>query len=173
MSNDDPVEELSALDPEVSPPPALRAKIVGQLRERGLVRSPAARRWIGVAAAAVLTLAAFAGGRYSAGVTVPAAGGTDRYMLLLYGEVRGGETELVSEYARWARTMRTEGRQMTGERLDPEVVAIGGADQDPASIVRGYFVFTAATRTEALEVARSHPHVRRGGRVVLRRISTT
>ena len=94
-------------------------------------------------------------------------------MLFLDGQAVAPEVDLVAEYRAWARAARTAGRQMTGERLDAQSAVFGGADAGADDKVRGYFVFTAATADDAMTVARSHPHVRRGGRVVLHRIVPT
>ena len=94
-------------------------------------------------------------------------------MLLLYGEVTGTERELVSEYAAWARAARTNGRFMTGERLDRKVLVLGGEPGSVEPAAAGYFIFTAPTAADAEALARSHPHLRHGGRVMLRRIDPT
>ena len=171
MSTDDPVEALSALAPEVEPPAGLEERILRGLRENGSFRQ--APQWGRLAAIAALLAAVFAAGWLSGRAVPPRASPDDRYVLLLYGDVAGPETELVSEYAAWARAARAGGRQLTGERLDSSATVLGGGGSDPAAGLRGYFVFDASTMADAVAVARTHPHLRHGGRVVLRRILPT
>ena len=156
---------------EIEPPPKVYDAIVRELRGDGSIR--AGRRWVRTLAVAALLAGVFAAGWLAASVTTTEPARGERYLLLLYGEVNGTERELVSEYAAWARAARTNGRLMTGERLDRNVLVLGGEAESVGPAAAGYFVFTAPTTADAEALARSHPHLRHGGRVVLRRINPT
>jgi hypothetical protein len=81
----------------------------------------------------------------------------------------------------WASAERKDGAVEGGEKLkDGDDVAIepdgsiGPVAPAPgASRLAGYFVIRAADRRTALEIARTCPHVRYGGRIVLREIEPT
>jgi hypothetical protein len=171
MRDDDPVEAVSTLEPDVEPPAVVEERILRRLKADGSIRrSP---EWGRPLAAAAVLIAAFAAGWMTARVDQRRSPEGDRYVLLLYGEVNAPEAELVAEYGAWARSARAGGRQLTGERLDSQAIVLGGGEADAPAQVHGYFVFTAASPADARTTAESHPHLRRGGRVVLRRILPT
>ena len=63
------------------------------------------------------------------------------------------------------------GRYVTGERLAPGSVS---PDHEPGGdALEGYFVIGADSDRDAAALARTHPHARNGGRVVVRRIDPT
>jgi hypothetical protein len=157
--------------PEVEPPPKVYDAIVRELRSDGSIRT--GRNWVRILTAAAVLAGVFAAGWTAARATMSEPVRGDRYMLLLYGEVSGTERDLVSEYAAWARAARTNGRFMTGERLDRKALVLGGEAASVGPAAAGYFLFTAPTSAEAEALARSHPHLRHGGRIVLRRINPT
>jgi hypothetical protein len=86
--------------------------------------------------------------------------------------------ERVREYASWARTIATSGRYVAGEKLGDsarELTAAAVVDRaatDSESLA-GFFIVSAASAAEADSIARSCPHVRHGGKVVIRRIEPT
>jgi hypothetical protein len=66
--------------------------------------------------------------------------------------------ERVQEYVAWASAERTDG-------------AVSSPPGEPR--LAGYFLIRAADQRTALEIARSCPHARYGGRIVLREIEPT
>jgi hypothetical protein len=104
-----------------------------------------------------------------------------RYALLLYGD-RGGdaavERTLVEEYGRWARTVAARGHYVAGEKLTDEATELRGAGLArpiplDAGFLVGFFIISAATPAEAESIARTCPHLRYGGRIVVRPIEPT
>jgi hypothetical protein len=97
-----------------------------------------------------------------------------RFLLLLHGsEAPGGdEARVVAAYRAWAGDLREQGRFVTGERLGGAAVAVPApvASSVAAAEVQGYFVVSASDLEDATLVARSCPHVARGGRIVVRPI---
>jgi hypothetical protein len=172
--DDAPVEELvRGLPRESAPPDRLEERVVNALRLRSLLAART-RWWMAAAAAAAIVLAFAAGWTSGAGWFAGASSGT-RYVLLLYaGETSRprGDAAVVEEYREWARTLRRSGRAVSGERLDaaPEV-QLGGTV--PFDGLAGYFIIEAANDDDALRVAKAHPHLRHGGRIVVRRIAST
>ena len=171
MSEENSDRWTSGVSPEIPPPRQLYGEVVARLRQDGELRRTRHWTWWAAAASIVVAFAAgWASSRYASPQVAPAG---DRYVLLLYGDAQGREADLVSEYGAWARAARTNGRFMTGERLDDSAMVLGGTAADTGARVSGFFVFTAPSRADAEALAKSHPHLRHGGRIVLRRILPT
>jgi hypothetical protein len=183
-------DALAWLPREADPPAGLEQATVAALAARGLLRRP--RRRFDASLALAASVLVFAGGLALArfgGETAPApaADGRSRFALFLYEgpEYRqpapGAMDERVEEYVTWARVERTDGTVEGGEKLkDGDGVAIepdGSAGPVPSppgeARLAGYFLIRAADRQTALEIARSCPHVRYGGRIVVREIEPT
>ena len=175
---------LNALSAGPEPPPALEEAVVSRLAANGLIGK---RRWPGMvwglAAAAGLALFALGvafGSRRAPESSAPQAPAMTRYVLFLYDapeETTLSAAEMaarVSEYRDWAIGLRRAGSDITGEKLAPESLDLGaaGAAAGPFPL-GGYFVFSAKDPAAALEIARSCPHIRHGGRAALRPIEET
>jgi len=181
------------LDPEIDPPPGLERRVQRSLRARGALasRTPAWFRLAGAAAAAALLVA---GGYWlgaitgSGEVTAEPDPAETRYVLLLYeGEdfrPSADEDALVAEYRGWAIGLAREGSLVAGEKLDESGMLLespagegaslpGGDHGSPLGRLGGYFVISAADRAEALAIAGTNPHLRHGGRIVVRPIVPT
>jgi hypothetical protein len=79
------------------------------------------------------------------------------------------------EYGRWARALGDGVRWVGGSELHDVVAQLGSPPSAPgASIERlaGYFVLEAPSREQAAEAARTCPHLRYGGRVVVMTIAS-
>jgi hypothetical protein len=185
---------LRELPRELPPRPELEQRVVAALAGRGLVRARRSARGrfgrgaaatAAVAAGLILTAAgvwigrAFPQGR---GRTI-ASDASPRFVLFL---LRGQESDRpeeegarVAEYRAWARGLAASGRSVSGEKLDDREErlgapgAVGAAAAAPEDEIRGYFVISAASLDDALAVARGCPHLRHGGRIVVRPIAPT
>ena len=159
----------------------LEARVRRTLVARGLVQSTPRRisLWFGRAGllAAGLLLGVFAhntwihsGGRPSA-----QAG---QYVLLLLGETVGDtgavHTAREREYGQWASSLTNGARWVGGHELGDVVDDLGPKPAGTAAIDRlaGYFVIDARSREQASEVARSCPHLKYGGRVLVMAIAS-
>jgi hypothetical protein len=157
-------------DFEDFPPPELAHRIVGRLRrERLIAREPRLRRSWTLAAAAVGLAFAFGAGFLAA----KRESSADRYLLLLYGEPGPRSAARVEEYRRWAVEQRSRGREVRGERLNPEEWVVGSSGVSSTLSLLGFFLVTAGNEADAVALARSHPHVRYGGVIVVRPIDPT
>jgi hypothetical protein len=145
---------LDALPRELPAPAGVEARLIGSLRaleRRRRLRTLAA-------AAAVFAVGLGAGRLLTAAADSPAGG----FLLLLYedGSYRpaepGAEAARVDEYRSWARGVAAQGVPITGERLED-----GGA-------IGGFFFVAVPTKMEAERIAATCPHVRYGGRVVVK-----
>lgn len=183
-------EAVARLPREAAPPAALEDATVAALTARGLLRRPARRwgnqAWLGIAASLLLFFGGLAIGRL--GMTSPSPeDGKPRFVLFLYEgpeydqPTPEGMGQRVREYVAWATEERDNGMVEGGEKLrddtdltiDPggrtgEVAAVPGASR-----LAGYFIVRADDRRAATEIARTCPHVRYGGRIVIREIEPT
>jgi hypothetical protein len=175
--------------PRHQPPAELEQRVLATLTQRGLLAPRGRSSRLGprmrVAAAIAAGVALFAAGTLAQRLSSERSVTTDqspRFALLLYGgSEEGGEAaELarVNEYRNWARRIAERGRYIAGEKLDTLAldvtpsVATGGPTRSPDALA-GFFIIGAANAAEAEAFARSCPHLRHGGRIVVRPIVPT
>ena len=167
---------LAALPPTLDPPADLDRRIEETLRGRGLIRSsrPAWRR---IAAAAAAIVLAFAGGWSTHAWTSGGSRDIDerpRYMLLLFGaeSAPGEEARRVEEYRAWAASVASSGAHVSGEKLADRQVVLGAAQESaPGGYPLGFFIISAQDDRAAEAAAQTHPHLKHGGRIVVRPIA--
>jgi hypothetical protein len=167
-------DRLAGARVAVEPPSGLEDRTVRALRERGLVRRPRPRAIaIGaVAAAAAIVLAA----GWAAMSRTAAPDDAPRFVLLLYAgaDASAGTADTRRrEYAAWARDLASRGVAITGEELgdDTREVGAGASSSSSADLLpRGFFVVSAESLEAAERIAATCPHIRYGGRIVIRRI---
>jgi hypothetical protein len=177
---------LSAdLPRELSPRPEVEDRIVAALRARGLIRtawtrSRLAARLAAAAAGLALLAAGFAVGRGSTPRPGDAPAEPRFALFLLRGSERlpenpGEEAGRVAEYRSWARGLAGAGRFVSGEKLEDRGEQIGAPGGAAASVpeeeVRGFFIISAENFEDALAIARQCPHLRHGGRILVRPIA--
>ena len=149
------------------PPPAeLESRVISSLQKRGQLpredRRPM-RRLIQIAAAIVLLAAGFATATLS---SQPRAGDTrPRYALLLYDGDRPGVDD-VAEMREWVINLRRRGHFVDGEKLDDVPIAGDPGLTAPA----GFIIVSANSPEEAVTISRTMPHLRNGGRMVIRAV---
>ena len=184
---DDSGGRLAGSLPPVTLPPALEARVERSLVSAGLLvpaRDVSRRKAILTALAAGLVCFAVGLGvgtvraRPSAPPVAVTSNNTPKFALLLYGDAADTvhSASDVEEHVRWARQLAREGHQISGEKLGGYAEPIGTgstASGAPDALLQGFFVISAANDVEALAIARSSPHFRHGGRVVVRRIEPT
>ena len=178
--------------PHVDPPPELEHRVRATLEARGLVRHEAhlvpdptwpLRRmaWtarLGLLAAGVLMGILIKDTLGDSGRPTGAAA-AGQYVLLLYNDP-ADDTGAVhvaraKEYGRWASTLGAGAKWVGGHELGSVVERLGPASSRSASEtdrLAGYFVIEAPSRERATEVARSCPHIKYGGRVVVMTIAS-
>lgn len=167
--------EVAALPREMVPDAGLEDRTVRALARTGLLRSGRARpSWLTAAAAVAVFAVGLTVGR---AMPRPApAPDVPRFLLLLHGGPDGlgaaEEARVAAEYGAWAVGLRESGRFVSGERLG-DGSAVVPAGREEVDGVRGFFLISASSFDEAVQVARSCPHARRGGRIVVRPIDPT
>jgi hypothetical protein len=127
-------------------------------------------------AIAASTLLAFAIGRWTAPAPSTDAGG---FLLLIQdapGDARLSPAESskrVGEFVAWARDLRARGALTSAAKLENGGTVISADSTGPLTdadlAIGGFFVVRASTPEEAASIARGAPHLKNGGRVVLRR----
>ena len=172
-NDDDEGRRMLAGLPEAPLPAGLEDTVMASLRARGLVRS-GRRRLVALVGATALVLAVAIsvaiGARASSAPTGP------RFMLLLYeGPDFGGghEASHVAEYVAWARSVRARGINIQGEKLKAGEHVLGQRAQKPDELLGGWFMVFARNQEEAVEIARSCPHLAHGGMISVREIDGT
>lgn len=154
-----------------------------------------------VAAAAAVFVVGFVAGNRNADATKttetppavatePAADAGDQYMLLMFtrGEDPSDEpvndadyAAIVGEYRQWAEDRAAEGRLVDAQKLasTTRVMTAGAAglsiepDAHTDRVLGGYFLITAPSLEDAIELTRTHPHLKYGGEVEVRPIEVT
>ena len=187
MNNDeltpDEYEYLRRARVDAVPPRELEDVTVAALRERGLlrpskrIRSLAAAAWLTAVAAALVALVSWNVLR-SAGPGASSAPAGPRYVLLLYAgtdPIGGASDTRRREYSEWARDVASRGVAISGEELSEEareIDASGTHASAPATgpLPRGFFLVGAPDLESAQRIASSCPHLRYGGRIVVKRI---
>jgi len=101
-----------------------------------------------------------------------------QYVLLLYGDLADdtGAVHIAREreYGQWASTLRDGAKWVGGHELADIVEQLGPTSRvsvASADRLAGYFVIEAPSRERAAEVARSCPHLKYGGRIVVMTIA--
>jgi len=185
------MDALRALPRETPPPPDLEERVVGELRQRGLIsrKKPATPPWALAAMALAASLLIFMGGVFfgqSRGGPSSDAPPDPRFVLLLYeGEdFEPGPpdqlSERVREYSQWGQELALANRLLGGEKLKDGGRLLWGQEElvtaeDPPSVASGttlggFFLVAAADIEEAVSVAKSCPHLRYGGKILIRQI---
>jgi hypothetical protein len=179
-TNDPLLAALRRLPREVTPPRDLEAKTVQSLhRARLLHRRSPLTPWL---LAASLVVAAFSGGLFTGRRSSPMAP-SPTYALLLYGGSTEGDSAAhvsrAAEYGAWAGARHADGVVIGGEALGdggtliatPDSTLTGAADAVDVPV--GFFLVRAASVDAATRLARECPHLKYGGRIVVRAILPT
>ncbi|HJS75256.1 MAG TPA: YciI family protein [Vicinamibacteria bacterium] len=111
-----------------------------------------------------------------------------QFMLLLYNEpseFAGLEPQefqkVLSEYQAWGQKMASRGKLVSGHKLKDEggrhleargkeVLVTDGPFAEAKEVLGGYYLVDAASYDEAVELAKTGPHLRYNGRIEIREI---
>ena len=168
---------LGAPEPDV----ALEARVRRTLVSRGRLRSSPRRisSWVsrtGLIAAGII-IGLFTRGAWTSQNARPAAQ-PGQYVLLLLGNTPGDtgavHVQREREYGQWASSLDRGARWVGGHELGDVVDDIGPKPAGALAVDRlaGYFVIDAPSPERAAEVARTCPHVKYGGRVLVMAIAS-
>jgi hypothetical protein len=173
--SDNPLEEFAR---DAEPQVALRQRVERSLRERQFL-APAGRQWRAVILAASLVLAAGVGFAAGRAKPSPTAHGGPEFLLLLREDSTYRDDrptgDIVREYGRWADSLRGNDQLVLASRLGddradvvrPGVEFTGDPREGPTT---GFFLVRAPDLASAQSIAASSPHVKYGGRIVVRSI---
>lgn len=165
------------------PPADIESRVVSALRESGHLRARTRRPpvWLvtSLGMAASLALGVWIGIARPWVPVAPAA--AQKYLLLLYVDADYREVsdraELVREFRAWTRPLVASDHMTSGEELRSSGVEITAtktaAPVSNASVSgepQGFFVIKAVDQAEAIEIAKTCPHLTHGGRIVVRPI---
>lgn len=193
---------LRALGGDIEPSPELEGRLVAALKRRGDIRAnggwvmKSMKALAAAVVAGILFTAGFAvGNREQAQKVVinTTPESANQYMLLMYTRTSSPDQAsrldaprqdiqtIIAEYRDWAIAREQEGRLVSAEKLSDETrvmtrhaneIEIAAA---PVSdrVLGGYFLITAPSLDKAIELAKSHPHLKYGGEVEVRPIEFT
>jgi hypothetical protein len=186
MTEDNRFESLAAELAKLSgksaePSSSMEGEVVGRLRKSGLIESR--RRMAGwkfalaACAAVVLFVAGLAVGKLTATSKAPEF----TYVLLLEEgneyqvPAEGAEMDQrVNEYRNWAIGLRKEGVQVSGMKLKDDAVVLGEASgKGDQEMLAGMFSIKTESEEQARRIAESCPHLKHGGKIVIRPIEKT
>lgn len=173
---------LAALAGDEPANPEAERRTVEELRRTGYLDprrkfGRLSRAMLQIAAGVILLLGGMWLGRQSSSET-----DSPRFALFLLedstfqGTRSVGHDSLVAEYSAWAGNLAQQGKLVLGEELGNQAWPLGrsgGTGRDMAQTITGFFVLTARGEAEALAIARSCPHLRYGGGIVVRPIQPT
>jgi hypothetical protein len=190
--DDNLLASVRSLVQQTSIPKQLEERIVRSLNDNGLLRQPVRAAWrIPLLVAIAAGIVCFATGLHvgsknsmrvdSDTRAAPSlSSDTTRYMLLLYGNPsQDAAVDDVAEHHQWARDLVRAGHSVYGEKLDDAASLVTARSSNiefaapTGETIEGFFVISAKSAADALVIARNSPHVRHGGRVVVRRVSPT
>jgi hypothetical protein len=187
MSEEDVTRALAGARRDRTPPPDLEAATLAALRSRGVFAGGKRTKdhgWrVKVVQFAAIAAALLAGvwiGEVRAARPVLHE---PRFLLLVYQNPEyqtdpAGDGAREAEYSAWAQGLAREGHMLMGEK-----VAWGGVEWRPNQSpveraatptpdeARGMFVIVAADEQAALAIAKTCPHLKYGGRMILRPMS--
>lgn len=173
--------QMAPLADEAPADPAAEARTVDALRLQGHFKGKGVVRKGFLLAAAVILLVAGAWlGRQLAPEPADATG--KKFALLLiedstyHGEADVGIDSIVSEYSAWAGTLRKSGQLVLGEALSANQLTLGPVTAETsreANQITGFFIITATDQDAAIALAKTCPHLRYGGGIVVRPIFET
>lgn len=166
---------LRDLAREEPPPPGSGERTARALRAAGLLRSRGrrARTWLPPAAAAAL---AFAAGIAVARPSPPPTDTRPQFVVLLYGADAGDAVEQarqVDDIKTWARGLVKTGHALSGAKLAASEYRLGDGGAETSAGLGGYIVLAADGPEQALALAKTCPHLRHGGRILVRPVDPT
>jgi len=185
MTEEDITRALAAAREDRTPPPELEAATIAVLRSRALIGGRR-RTWRSATLVQIAALAAAILVGVWIGETLtsrPTPSGS-RYLLLLYLDAEyqntdaAGDVAREAEYSAWIRSLARAGHATLGQKI-----AWGGIELRPnrpplelspaptPDEARGMFIIVADDEQAALAIAETCPHLKYGGRVVVRPIS--
>ena len=176
---DAPLEEAARLRQEPVPPPMLESRVVAALRADGLIRTRSIwSQSIKVAASLLIFAAGALAGHYLSpeSLTAPQpAQASARYLLLLAGDVTPAAdgSSRAAEYGEWARGLSARGVKVSGDELTDHAALITNSATATFADLRsvgGYFLIEARDDASAAALARTCPHVKYGGSVIVRKV---
>ena len=160
---------------DATPPPALRARVLATMERQGTFTQGGSRLTRGARVAATLAAGLLVG--FLAGRMQPHADSPGQYVLLLFeGDGYRDDRpmrEIVAEYGAWADSLDRAGSLVLASRLSQERARVSSsstlaAPEGDDAAPTGMFIVRALNLDSAAAIARTSPHVRQGGEIVVR-----
>ena len=166
------LEALEALKQPVQPDIHLEERIVDALKKEKLIRRGS--NWKSWVLRIAASLALIATG-ILIGKTIYSPMETEsqfNYMLVLYEDSRfapSSPEEMFTAYSKWMTGIQEQGITIDGQEMKPSSLLLEPDGKqvisDPERRVGGYFVISADSMDQAIEIARDSPHLKYGGSI--------
>jgi hypothetical protein len=109
-------------------------------------------------------------------------------MLLLHdnpnefaGHTQKQMESVIAEYRAWGQRLAAEGRLVAGHKLTEEggrhvakrgseILVTDGPFAEAKEVLGGYYIVNASSYDEAVEIAKTGPHLRYNGRIEVRKV---
>jgi hypothetical protein len=177
-------EERSSLSEsrtEYAPPAQVEARIMSEMRRRGLAASVGRWGHRQILVGLIILAFVFALGFNSKRLMKSAiADPRPHFMLLLYEDpgrwvgASADHEKRVKEYGDWARALAKNGSLVNADELSTPGVTLTDLETAGGLVgqgqAAGFFIVAARDESEALRIARTCPHLRYGGRVVVQKV---
>jgi len=173
-----------SLPSEGSTAPEMEARIVRRLRHEGLIRSHiSAASVFKIVAAIAACVIFFLSGIYFEkqrirSTTISMTEQTFAFFLMEDDNYQSpaNESEMqerIALYRDWGRKLREQGIVVNGTKLQEQRHVFNARGEEPQRkelTVAGYFLIDAGDYAKAVEIARTCPHLRFGGKIEVRQI---
>jgi hypothetical protein len=176
-SMDDGIEPIKEFINSQKPDNALRDRVIARLKRENLIKHHIFMKserlfWIVLVITGVV--AGFFGGAQLYTSTSRTAADDSKFLLLLQEDENFSPGEasiniLIKEYSDWANSLAATGNLVDAEKLADQNVPLGVVAEHSPNVT-GYFVIRAGSLEDALNIAKSHPHLKYNGGIQVRQI---
>jgi hypothetical protein len=182
-NDEDFVNALKSLPGELLPPPQLERIVLQSLRDKGLVRQKPGTSILKFAAVAACCVFFFLGGvlfnkERTASSSVSMSENTFAFFLMEDENYQSPKSDhelqqRIELYRNWGVQLRQKGVILSGTKLQDERHILNNTGEESRlqnEAIAGYFLIDTKDMNQALEIARTCPHLRFGGRIEVRQV---
>jgi len=167
-------EAFKNLPKENLPPKLLEDNTIKALKSKRLIMNQnlLMKYWRPVAAAILFFIIGHLSASWLTDLNQVQIAKSSRFILMLHEDDNfRGNNELSKEYYQWLLEIRDQQRYITGEELSYDASWLEGKKEVfGTDRVTGFFILEAENMDEAVEISKSSPHLKYGGRIEVRKI---
>lgn len=177
-SHEESINEMVEFHNSFIPPAKLEAILLSKLHNKGLLKQKHKMKserlfWMAATVTGIL-IGFFGSSIWPTDTASRLPESENHYLLLLYEDSTFSATEseiprLIREYRTWAGDLAKKGKLIAAEKLTNESIPLGNIPST-TSMASGYFVIEAASLKNAIEIAKTNPHLTYNGGIEVRPI---